>query len=211
MSLNGRFIENNFFKKRLFFVADETTHLPERILNNPYFRAEIITSSNDLSAKADMWDLTGYNLVEKFAKRLKDPSLTLYLALDRENARIAGYFWTAEANEGPVWHDKIYVEPGSALGLDAFTLPEYRGKGAFPFLKSVAIRRTVLEGDARALYSIVEGSNYASIRANEKLGLKKAGENYLIKVFGENVLSVIHRDRGWETYFTFRNIRSKQL
>lgn len=211
MSRNGRIVENYFFKKRLFFVADGTTRLPRTMLDNPHFRAEIVVSREDLVSMADRLDSVRNGLAEKFAKRLEDPSLTLYLALNRDDAGIAGYFWTAEANDEPIWHDKIYIEPGTALGLNAFTLPEYRGKGAFPLLNAAAIRRTVLEGDARTLYLIVEDSNHASIRANEKLGLKRAGENYLVKVFGENVLSIIHRDRRWETYNTFRNARGKRL
>ena len=211
MHKNNGFFENYFFKKRIFFVADKNTSLPESILCNPYFRVEVIKCVDDLSLKADVNNLIKHDLMDKFVKRLENPSFTLYLALNKDNSEIAGYFWTAEANEEPIWHDKIYVEPNSVLGLDAFTLPEYRGKGAFPFLKSVAIKHTVLQTRSRSLYPIVESSNKASIRANEKLGLRIAGENYLIKLFGRNIFSIIHRNGKWEIHYVFRNAKSKTL
>ena len=198
----GRFFENKFFKIRIFFVADNTVTLRKEILENPLFRSDIIRDARHLPLKVNAHDNDNAN---RFMKRLENPSLVLYLALDRQTSQLAAYYWTAEAKDNPLWHDKIYVEPNSVLGLDAFTLPEYRGKNAFPFLKSIAIRNTVLEGNYDYFYSVVESSNKASIRANEKLGLTVAGYNYLIKLYGRNILSIIHLNNKWEIHCVFRN------
>lgn len=59
--------------------------------------------------------------------------------------------------------------------------------------------------------TMVESSNKASIRAHKKLGLKIGGYSYLVKVFGRNVFSIIHRNDKWEIHFVFRNVKSKSL
>ena len=210
MHKNNGFFENYFFKKRIFFVADKNTSLPESILCNPYFRVEVIKCVDDLSLKADVNNLIKHDLMDKFVKRLENPSFTLYLALNKDNSEIAGYFWTAEVKKEPIWHDKIYTEPNSVLGFNAFTFPEYRGKNAYPFIFSIAIKNTV-QRDVKCYYTIVEMSNKASIRVHEKLGLKAAGENYLVKLFGVNIFSIIHRNGKWEIHYVFRNAKSKSL
>jgi len=209
MSRIKRFIENYIFKKRVFFLADKTTKLYNNMLVNDNFYVEIVNERKKLQSITNINSSLNENKVEIFLKRLENLSLTLYLALDKNNSKIAGYYWTAEAKEKPIWHDNSYIEPGSVLGLDAYTLPEYRGKNTFPFLKAVAINNMITSKEYNKFYSVVEESNNASIRSNEKLGLKIVGKNYLLKIFKRNVFSIIHRNNRWEIHCVLR--RSKGL
>jgi len=201
-----KIIENKFFKKRIIFVADKTTNVPENLFENTHFICEIVRNIRELPPIEKMNNKTTHI---KFTKRLENPSLTLYLALDKTNSQLACYYWIAEAKERPIWHDKIYVEKDSVLGFDAFTLPEYRGKNAFPFLQSLAIKNTVQEGNYKCFYSVVESSNKASLRAHEKLGLKVGGYNYLIKLYGINVFSIIHCGKKREIHYVLGNSKSE--
>jgi GNAT superfamily N-acetyltransferase len=147
---------------------------------------------------------------EKLVNRFNCPFLLLYLAISKETSQLAGYYWVIVPDKKPVWHDKYCVRPGEAFGFDAFVVPEYRGKGIFPFLKAEAVKDCTLDRKCKGLYSVVERSNKSSIKANLKLG-SIVGKNYLVKIFRRNVMSIYIGERNCRVYYVFRNFKGRSF
>ena len=184
--------------------------LNESMLDHDEYALHILNDPTEFN-EIDTSVLSKEGLLDKFKKRLNNPALTLFLATDKETHNIVGYFWIAEAVGAPFWYDKIYAESDTAIGINAFTFPEYRGKGIFPFLESNAIRYVCHHKGRKCFYGIVEASNESSLRSHKKIGFSIAGINYLTKFMGYNIISIINRSGVWEFHLVFRTHKGRSL
>ncbi|WP_135829677.1 GNAT family N-acetyltransferase [Halorussus halobius] len=126
--------------------------------------------------------------VENIESRLGTQGCFLYLATDGDI--LIGYYWSIIPQE-PVSHDSFFISPGEALLFNAYVRPQFRRQGIYTQLLAKAHNHVLINSNAYMSYTIVEDRNKPSLRANNEFGLDKYGKNYLIKLWGRNVLSIV--------------------
>lgn len=117
--------------------------------------------------------------------RIGSCSWTLFLYWERDV--LAGYsFLHTPSHEE--WNDSLPTFPKEARISSQFVYPEFRGKGIIGRL--FLAQKIHAEQTSKTLWSVIENSNYASMKAASKVGFVKR-KNYLIKFFGRNIISVL--------------------
>ncbi len=105
-----------------------------------------------------------WTTLEKLHERLNQGHLCLAL---KHNNKIAAYTWTdlKECNHKPY---PFSLKKHEAYLYDAFTLPEFRGKGLAPFMRYECYQALKSIG-RNSFYSISEYTNSPSIKFKTKL------------------------------------------
>mgnify|MGYP000855844212 FL=1 len=205
-SLLGAWCERNFLKRRLVLALDAPTRSAPSL---------------------DLYELSGYGAgsgrempatlrrslaqaigEERLARRLADPDLALFVAAAPDGAA-AGFVWGLAPERGTAWHDNVPVRAGTALLFHGYVLPEHRRHGLFTAL-IVAVQDYFVVGLGRArVFGVVESGNIPSLRTLRSLGYQHLGDNFLLKVLGVNVVSVLRwRDPpGTEAHLVFMSPR----
>lgn len=104
----------------------------------------------------------------------------------RVDEKLAAYVWLSIADS--VWTmlgGRLLLRPDEFYLYDAYTLPEYRGRGYYPYLKAYVCREIAREHGKRAALSLVRWNNHASLRASKKLGsVNRLGTIGVVRAFG---------------------------
>ena len=127
----GRLVEKSFFKRRfiLYITKDDYQRLERPNLQD----YSIILFSGE--TKIDSLKEKQFNSLvqsigeQKLRLRLYQSHVTLYLIERTANGDIVGYLWSLHPRLSAIWHDKVKVEPGSALTFNGYIYPQYRRKG----------------------------------------------------------------------------------
>lgn len=129
---------------------------------------------------------------------LDDARLSSYLAARRDNPAwvffpcwdsgcLLGYsFLHAPAHEE--WNDCLPTRPGEARIGSTYVYPQYRGRGVRGEIYKKQWEYVV--GHGLKLWAVIEKRNSSSLRAAEKTG-RVGRKNYLVKILGRNVLSIL--------------------
>jgi len=133
---------------------------------------------------------------ERLSRRLEHPEVTLVLAVDRASREPMGFRWLLHPKSGTVWHDSFPVEPGTAYGFNEYTFPRFRRRGVYLELIRRGNRLALQDLGCSQVVIVVEAGNDPSLRANLGAGYTIEATNYLVKVLGRNVFSVVARPDG---------------
>jgi len=178
-------IENYWFKRRFIYESKQNA-----AINSISSSVRIIMNENDLK---------NYTLCSKdykiwFERLSKDCNVWI---IERDK-RIVAYAWTHIPKHEAVWHDSLPTKVGEVRIFNVWTIPSLRGLGLAGELYMAIINEVIKQREYRRIWSVVESSNYPSIRLHEKNGFIKTKENWLIKCCGHNIFSIIP---GKHTFF----------
>ena len=204
-----RHLEKRAFKRRIVFAVDRTdyvlratTHPIYRIVHYEYAHPEF--QSKPLRTVADCVG------VRRFERRSMHPGIALFVAMEHKD-KVAGFYWAVRSSSKPLWHDKLKVEPHTALLFNAHVFPEYRRQGLYSLLLAAAHNVLFQSFGVERALTIVECSNQASLQANRKFGLRVFANNYLIKLAGRNIISILEGPEGYRWDYVFRNEKGNNL
>lgn len=124
-------------------------------------------------------------LLNYLNNRMEKTSWILFLYKETEEIKGYGFLHIPGLEE---WNDSLPTFSYEARSSSRFVFSESRGQGIHGQL-SIAMRHYAQKHN-RILWSVIENSNDASIRAAIKTGILKR-KNYLIKIAGRNVISVL--------------------
>jgi len=127
-----------------------------------------------------------------FLKKLERFEWRLFTIKNEEKKELAGYYFAILGTNKPVKHDNFIIMQNEALLCNAFIYSKYRKKGLYKTLIKFS-HTYLLKEYFRNIYTIVEKSNTASLKANLASGLAFDKTNYLVKFFGINVLSLFYK------------------
>lgn len=84
----------------------------------------------------------------------------------------------------PQLHRRFKLAPNEVYCHNAFTVPEYRGKGIWPYLKLMVARQFARTERNLCVLALVHSSNRASLHGNAKLGTALKGHVGFAEIFG---------------------------
>ena len=103
----------------------------------------------------------------------------------RSQEKIAGVIWLYTGSYLAMWEGydawllNVQIEPNGKFFTNVFTNPDSRGKGIFSHIAEQCFTAY----PESPFYTCVEVSNTASIRSHEKVGFKRCGVAYYIRLF----------------------------
>ena len=120
--------------------------------------------------------------------RMSSPAWRLFVY--SESGIIQGYSFL-HVPKRVEWHDSLPTFPGEARETSTFVEPEHRGKGIRGIIleqqKSYCIKNNL------TFWCVIENVNTDSIRSTVRSGGTPVRDNYLIKLWKRNVLSILTR------------------
>src|SRR5690554_6286009 len=118
-------------------------------------------------------------------KRINDSSWILFFYL--KDNEIMGYSFI-HAPSDVEWNDSLPTLPGEGRTTSTYVFPRYRGKRIRNYIAQQQFSYALINN--LRLWSVIEASNTASLKSSLRIGVIKK-TNYLIKIYGKNILSVI--------------------
>jgi hypothetical protein len=123
--------------------------------------------------------------MRKFSKktllqRLEDGQKCL--GLKKDNALVA-FTWCNFKEFSFKWH-QFPLKPDEVYMFDAYTVPEYRGKGIAPFLRYHCYKEMKTLG-RKSLYSYSDYFNSSAVKFKLKLNAQKVGLNMYVVLFNK--------------------------
>jgi RimJ/RimL family protein N-acetyltransferase len=193
-------LQDLFFKPRTIFCA---THGEYKHRDRSHKKYKVsdhhgVCQTDELpeGQKQFLYDIIGKESVKA---RLKIKNCSLFLAhQDREPV---GFYWSVFANQKSKWHDNVKINEDKGLAFNAYIDPEYRRQGIYTLLQAAVHNYLLSNLNLSKVYTVVENRNIASMKANEKFGLKKCKKNYLIKFLSINILSIFKYDGERQIHF----------
>jgi len=195
-----------FLKPRLVYTIEKDEYSPRKLQIDDNYK--IITY--DLEDKNNVEEIVKklLPLIKKYnkSKRLKLSNLSkkelqnrlhnnncgVHIAEDKKKRVFVGFYWYLVHRENSLlWHDSFPIPKRGSLVFNAYVHPDYRCEGIYTLLQTSTANYLLDREDIDTIYVVVERSNTASIKANEKFGYKKVAENYLAKLFGYNFLTIL--------------------
>lgn len=73
--------------------------------------------------------------------------------------------------------------PGGIWGLNAFTVPEYRGNKIYPFLLSCAVKKLLKMG-YKYMYGTIDEKNLISMKVHRRMGMEDLKVLLRLKILG---------------------------
>jgi GNAT superfamily N-acetyltransferase len=118
--------------------------------------------------------------------RTRSASWRLFVYHDQ--GTIKGYSFL-HAPKSIDWIDSLPTLPQQARLSSSFVEPDYRGQGVRGKILWHQFQYCMTEN--YKLWAVIEKSNTSSIRVAEKVGAVRSRTNYLIKIAGHNVFSIL--------------------
>jgi GNAT superfamily N-acetyltransferase len=181
------YIEKYFFKVRNVYI----TNMSNKDRLKPVERKpSIYVDFFDLK-RDDLID-TLFNIYEnrEIAKKYSARDNKIWkLIIAYYNKEPIGAFWILEPAQS-VFYDSIEINKNQLLFCSVYVKPIYRGKGIYNQMHNKAFEYWEKNCQEKEVITIVEKSNVASNRSNQKYGLEILGRNYLIKFMGKNIVSI---------------------
>ena len=186
------------FKKRLiiryFFTASQDDSLSDIYVKR--------IALEDVDSIATMHEDSS-NKVEVITRRLESPNWIGTVAIDSGNGQVVGYQWAVFPTENTtIWHDSLPVKPGEACSANHFVRPAYRGRGINRILTKYMVN-SLKESNITSCFAVIENKNKASLKSSLRFGSKEAA-NYLVKLLGRNIFSIVIRHKSIAVHFIWR-------
>lgn len=192
------YIEKYFFKVRNVYI----TNMSNKDRLKPVERKpSIYVDFFDLK-RDDLID-TLFNIYEnrEIAKKYSARDNKIWkLIIAYYNKEPIGAFWILEPAQS-VFYDSIEINKNQLLFCSVYVKPIYRGKGIYNQMHNKDFEYWEKNCQEKEVITIVEKSNVASNRSNQKYGLEILGRNYLIKFMGKNIVSIYKTKEENKTWF----------
>lgn len=127
--------------------------------------------------------------------RLKKPEIWFGYLVRTGDIPVAIFWWLVPTVKEELY-DSFWVDTHSILYCSGIVHPHYRGKRIFNLMHSFTSNLLRTEYSNRNLFGIVEKRNTASLKSCLRSNMKIVGRNYLVKLFGRNVISIYKPNRG---------------
>lgn len=172
-----KIIERLFLKKRYIYIYEPSKKVDSFHIvwyHTCSIDKEIANSFNSI------------RLLKYLERRRGERSWYLFAYIDQGIMKGYSFLHLPHKEE---WHDSLPTRPGEARETATFVEPEYRGQGIRGGL--LAAQFKYCQENNKKMWAVIERSNVSSIKSTLKNGGKCIGSNYLIKVLGKNVISIV--------------------
>ncbi len=192
----GYIFSNLFIKKRLVTVFDRETYFTKS-LSHSNFKVFQLNRYNEPEYSDFVINTTIKRSIfftrTKVKQKLKNQHYTAFVALEKTHFRPVGVSWTLESGDNIYWHDSFPIPAHSALLHYSYVLPEYRQQGVYSEMLRASYEYLFETQGLEKVYGIIEHLNKkqveAQIYSDRKYGITIESVNYLIKMFGVNILA----------------------
>ncbi len=177
----NRLITLLFYRNYLLFYVN----IPNYSVNPEEFGEHLvgkeIGSIDELSPEdiASIQDYTGANYIKEMRRRFVN-NWRLFLVY--MNSHVAGALWGI-TNESEFKTKIVPLLDGDIGLIDAWTIPEFRGKNVYPFVLSFAVARVRKKRFKRA-FGYIQEMNSAALKGIKKAGFKFFTNYESYKLFG---------------------------
>lgn len=178
MSLH-KIVNNYIFKRRIvyFYALEYNKDISPNVLS--FNLAELDNNSFDKINYSE-------KLLLLINKRKGDAGWQVFIYL--ENNVVKGYSFL-HLPKNIEWHDSLPTRNDEARTVSSFVEPDFRGIGIRgELLKS---QKNFCLENKKKLWCVIEGTNTSSIKATQKAGVEKVRMNYLVKIIGRNIFSIL--------------------
>lgn len=129
---------------------------------------------------------------QRIFNRLASGVWHFYAASHVPSQQTIGFSWLIIPDEKPIWYDSLWIPPGEARMADIYVEPQWRSKGIgrgfrVPQMIDIRSNKTV-----NIVSAVVEARNEPSLRIH-RIAFSVKYPNYLIKIWGKNVLSITRK------------------
>ncbi|SHJ97159.1 hypothetical protein SAMN05444280_14414 [Tangfeifania diversioriginum] len=199
--------EKLFFKKRYILSWNQSNvyNLPHR----KGYSINVFRSFNEFDDFISN-DTIFLKRNRSFLKMLEHSEWMLFTITEEGKKELAGYYFVLISSNKQVLHDKFIIKPNEALMCHAFIYPQYRNNGLYKTLIKFS-HAYLLKENHKNIYTIVEESNTASLKANLDSGLEYYEINYLVKFFGVNLLSMFYQKSKLILIITGKIFQNKKI
>lgn len=191
-----------FFKKRIIFKAEKDFLSSKKKDENEYnFFLVTLSNLQELYALKDR---------EKLGQRAESRLLhgNVFAVIATKETVAVGFYWGVKGSKNNVvWHDKIPLFEKQGLAFNAYVFPDFRRKGIYRLLQ-YEVHKHLFENGCQEVFTIVEEANAPSIKANVKFGLEICAKNYLLKILGKNIISIIKKPKEVNYYYVASGAQS---
>lgn len=124
----------------------------------------------------------------RFINRICSEYWTGFYIVDKRYGRLAGIGWLLQAPNKIIWYDNLLLKPKEIRLCGMYVIPEYRGHGLGKYIQYRRIEYAFIRKAADIVTGVVESRRPAAMRL--KKGINTIGTNYLIKIAGNNIISI---------------------
>jgi hypothetical protein len=196
MNIVSSIFESMFFKTRyIFSITADSKYILSVCCGLPFISFELIGKNNFLDLKSIYPKEFSDEFFEKLEKRLENSEIWKGYLVRSGNLPVGGFWWLIP-NEKKEQFDSFWVDSKSILFCSAYVHPSYRGKRVFNMMLDFSFNMLKTDFTTRNIILIVEKRNIRSIKSVTRSNLKNLGSNYLVKLFGRNILSIYSQKLG---------------
>lgn len=135
------------------------------------------------------------NRVERYLARY-DNNNDWELIVAYYNNKPVGTLWILNIKRPKFKFDSFIHDTNQVLIGGVYVNEKYRGRGIYGLMQYNAYKYIKSKFPGKTVLLVVEKNNYSSIRSNEKFGAEVYGVNYLLKLFGKNIISIFKHSKG---------------
>lgn len=205
-------LERWLLKKRIILAMQGPSYT-RRPTQSPQYTVQRLDAAPDgrQAGDATYRFLDAHVGEDRVVSRLNRAGCAAFVATDNLTADPVGFYWAvASAGQG-IWHDKLPIAAGSGLAFHGYVAATHRRRGVYTLLQGAVHNHLLVERQCDVVFTIVESANLASLRANERFGLRPVSTNYLVKFLKRNVLSVYRSESGCQVFFVAAGAASASL
>lgn len=190
MFMGKRIVEKLLLKERYVlqgFSKQLIKPLNEGVVEKQY-GFYIVSGFKDLEGILEYHYSINLRFRNVIKQRIQAQNWSLFLLVDQKTKQAAASYWAYISKEKPLRYDSFLIAPKNALLCNAYVNKAHRGNGLYKYLIYKS-HQYLFEISANNVFTIVEASNIASLKANISSGLQIVLKNTLIKFFSINIIA----------------------
>lgn len=182
-----------FLKKRYLFRLFKEQHIKKELKLDNTFSLYIFKSKTDIEDSCEVKTIVSFieNKIGKHATslRINNPYWICFLVAKSKPFVPAGIGWLVCPPNKPYWYDNLHSNFDECRFANDYVVPEYRGKHIAQYINQERLDYAFNSG-FNSVSVIVEAYRKPAVH-NQKKVSRLVGKNYLIKLFGINIISVL--------------------
>ena len=190
------FFEKMFFSTRyVLLIHLESQEILKVDHDNLNISFERVEKSNFLDLKNILPKKSFDGYLKELEKRIENPEIWQgYLA--RHGDVPVGTVWLLIPKNKKVLQDHFWFDTHSIYACGAHVISSYRGKGIARMMVEFFVNVSKTELPDRTIIVLIDKINISSLKTYIRLNINITGNNYLIKLFGRNVISIYKPRQG---------------